>query len=365
MHTLFDASGTLEGFSRLVDEALALEAQALLIFCCDANGFEPAQLDPLLHTVSVPLIGALFPQILFGTQKYERGTAMLALDRPFEVFMLEHLSDEPERISTQIANITAEHFETMVVFVDAFSTSIQTLIDGLYREFGLDYAFIGGGAGSLSFIQKPVVFTNQGLRRDAAVLACLSEPCSIGVKHGWESIAGPFMVTKAHGTVIEELDHQSAFERYRRVVEAHSGQPFDEKNFFDIAKAYPFGISKIGAEKVVRDPIARQQEALVCVGNVTNGDYVDILTSTTEKLVHAASSAMHDAYDKRTQNQGVTLFIDCISRVLFMQERFEEELHSVASVQAQLIGAMTLGEIANSGKDYLEFYNKTAVVGVF
>jgi len=61
----------------------------------------------------------------------------------------------------------------------------------------------------------------------------------------------------------------------------------------------------------------------------------------------------------------VELFIDCISRVLFLDDSFPLELQAVHERQLPLIGALTIGEIANSGKDYLDFYNKTAVVGMF
>ena len=57
-------------------------------------------------------------------------------------------------------------------------------------------------------------------------------------------------------------------------------------------------------------------------------------------------------------------FIDCISRVLFLKDRFPEEIHAVRHKGLPLFGACTIGEIANSGKDYLEFYNKTAVVAI-
>jgi len=58
------------------------------------------------------------------------------------------------------------------------------------------------------------------------------------------------------------------------------------------------------------------------------------------------------------------LFIDCISRVLFLGDNFQEEINAILQYNQNLVGALSLGEIANTSKEYLEFYNKTSVVAV-
>jgi hypothetical protein len=105
----------------------------------------------------------------------------------------------------------------------------------------------------------------------------------------------------------------------------------------------------------------------VCVGEVPEGSFVRILNGTEESLVAAAAKACEKAQQahKQLTDQPVQLgcFIDCISRVLFMGDNIVNEFAQVSG-DYPLFGALTLGEIANSGKDYLEFYNKTAVLGL-
>ena len=45
-----------------------------------------------------------------------------------------------------------------------------------------------------------------------------------------------------------------------------------------------------------------------------------------------------------------------------MGDKFHEELEEISGGNDNTIGALSIGEIANSGDDYLEFYNKTIVV---
>ncbi|MBC8490364.1 MAG: FIST C-terminal domain-containing protein [Bacteroidetes bacterium] len=257
--------------------------------------------------------------------------------------------------------------KTMFVLVDGFSKRISALVDSLFNVFGLEVNYIGGGAGSLSMKQKPCLFTNGGLVSDSAVLALLDIESGVGVSHGWKEIGGPYKVTSSDRTIINSLDWKPAFEVYREVVERHSKQLFTKDNFFDIAKCYPFGISKLGTEKIVRDPfIIGENNSLVCVGEVPEEVFVHILNGDTSSLVNAAEKALmlgEEAFHAKTSNKTI-LFMDCISRVLFLEDKFVDELKAVYNEKFQLIGALTIGEIANSGKDYLEFYNKTSVVGV-
>lgn len=358
-----DKDGTLEGFNELITRAVDNGAKGILVFAADANNFTSKDLDPILKKIKIPIFGGIFPQILYKNKTYKKATSILCFKNELPVpHIIKNISNDETNIPEYFESIE-EEFKTMFVFIDAFSTSIEKLVEELYMEFGLENNFIGGGAGSLSFVQKPIIITNEGLLQDSAVLVTLNKSSGIGVRHGWNSIDGPFQITKVAKNTIVELDYKPAFEVYKEVVQKHSGKVFNDNNFFDIAKAYPFGVSKIGSEKIVRDPIALDKNALICVGNVNVNDYTDILNSSTKDLVAAASLALDEAKEYNHDTE-ITLFIDCISRILFMGDDFHLELDIVANKSNNLIGAMTLGEIANTGKEYLEFYNKTAVVGV-
>ena len=370
MYIQSERNGTLEGLQKAIETTSSKNGvQSLCILACDANGFSPAETDPILRRISKPVFGGIFPSIIFKNERWENGSIVIGLSETVHYKVIEGLSDVDRdfesAIDEQMTDIT--DLKTLMVLVDGLGTRIASFIDGLFDVFGLEFNYFGGGAGSLDLVQKPCLFTNEGLVGDAALLAPLSLKSGVGVSHGWESIEGPYKVTEAQGNVIKTLDWQPAFEVYRQVVEPHSEKVFENSNFFDIAKAYPFGIAKMGAERVVRDPLmCGDDNSLVCVGEVPEGSFVDILNSEETALIDAAGQALilaKKAYQGSEENR-INFFIDCISRVLFLEDRFEEEINSVNEDNLPLVGACTIGEIANSGTDYLEFYNKTSVIAI-
>jgi hypothetical protein len=351
------------------------KVKSLLIMSCDANGFTPETVDPVLKKAGVPVFGGIFPALIYGSERMDQGSIVVGLSQKTRVAVIPDLSDNNLDYVKLIDHYCPEtgSVKTMFVFVDGFAKRIDAFIGSLFTVFGLENNYIGGGAGSLSLTQKPCLFTPGGLIRDGAVLALLDLHSGVGVSHGWESIRGPFKVTESDRNRIISLNWKPAFDLYKEVVEEHTRQRFDENNFFEISKAFPFGIAKIGAEGIVRDPLLVEADhSLVCVGEVPEGSFIDILKGDEHSLIKAAASALlksKEAFQDRlghgkNRESNLTIFIDCISRVLFLGERFNEELNSVyqASETQTLIGACTIGEIANSGSDYLEFYNKTSVV---
>ena len=370
MHISVDETGSVAGLkASLAEVSQSPDVKGILIFACDANNFTPNTVNSILKNITAPVFGGIFPELIHRYEKLSKGSIVAGLATTLSVHTITGLSDMSveydDIIDAAIPDIGQA--KTMFVFVDGLSQRISALVDSLFNVFGLEINYIGGGAGSLSFQQKPCLFTNEGLIQDSAILALVDMKSGIGVSHGWRTVSGPFKVTESDRNVIKTLDWQPAFEVYRQVVENASDKVFTDDNFFEIAKGYPFGINKLDAEKIVRDPILTTPEGgLVCVGEIPEESFVDILSGNLNSLVDAASNALfrgQEAFEGEGPTQ-TNLFIDCISRVLFLEDDFSMELAAVASQSTPMIGALTLGEIANSGKDYLEFYNKTAVIGV-
>lgn len=369
-----DRLGTVEEMANNIKELETdHKVNGIMILACDANEFTSEAVESIITQCDKQIWGGIFPGIIYENERLEKGTILVGLPQTVKTVVVEGLSDKSTEIEMQIQSLEKENLKgkTMFVFVDGLSSGIVALKEILFDCLGLVPNYVGGGAGSVSFVQKPCIFTNKGLIADAAVLALADIPSGIGVAHGWQPVSEPFKVTEVDRNRIISLNWKPAYQVYRETVEKLSGKSFDQYEFFDLAKGYPFGIIKVAKEMVVRDPIAQLKEKeIICVGEIQENSFVYILKGDKNSLIQGAEEARQLA-ERSYMEIGLsasakptaTLFIDCISRVLFLQHDIIEELESVRG-DTPMIGALTLGEIANTGKVYLEFYNKTSVVGL-
>lgn len=370
-HLSFDPQGHTEALSVRLRQAVDAGARAVMVLAGDGADWPAHQVSPLLQALPVPVFGAVFPEVIHGVEHSPTGLVVVGLDNHAEVTVVRGLDQPGTDFAAALASAPTTQ-DSVLVLVDGLSPRIARFVEAVFDHIGGGPSFIGGGGGSLSFQPRPCLFTPQGLLAGAALVVSLDTALAVGVRHGWQAIAGPFVVTRTDGNTVQQLDYRPAAEVYQACVGPRVQDTLDATNFFGHAKGYPFGIERFDGSLLVRDPIVLQDQALVCVGEVPEQTAVHILRGDADRLIAAAVEGTEAALAALGGPPGGGLLIDCISRVLFLGERFGEELAAVqgclqrAGAQAHpLIGALTLGEIANNGAHCLEFYNKTLVLGAY
>jgi hypothetical protein len=311
-----------------------------------------------LKKSNILFYGAIFPQIIFDNQNYNSGCLIITLEDSTQVSLIEDITKE---IDPNIEE-KLEYSSSLMVFVDGLSSGIQTFLENLYDILDHTCNIIGGGAGMLTLKQEPVIFNNHGIFENAALILSSSHGIHLGVAHGWDKIAGPFIVTHCEKNIVHSIDYYDAYPYYKELIQQDSDLCFENEDFFDISKNYPLGIERFNNTIVVRDPIAIQGNSLILVGEIEQNNIIYLLKGDHEKLIHASQNASLKA---NTTVQEFNFVVDCISRVLYLEDMFTQELEALKSgahSQTSLFGVLSLGEIANNNNDYIEFYNKTCVV---
>lgn len=368
----YEETGKLRGIESIIREMDSdTTITGIMVFACHSNHFTSDQLDPILTTCNKPIFGGIFPSVIYDSKKCLTGSVIIGFKVYLHTKIIPNIHEDIGSIESELEAIYPEinNGKTFFINVDGLSDGLESFKEALFYSLGLSKNYIGGGAGNLAFVREPCVITNEGLIQDAAVLALIDINSGIGVSHGWQEVSEPLKVTEVVGNDLVSINWEPAFKVYKEQIKALSGQDITSDNFFNIAKAYPFGISKIGNEMVVRDPIEVIDNKIIrCVGAIPKNTFVYILNGTRESLIDGAKQAtllakqaFKEVTDLDDEKAYVTLMIDCISRGLFLGEDFQGELDAVGS---HVVGALTLGEIANTGKAYLELYNKTSVVGI-
>lgn len=342
----------------------------LMIFACEANNFTPLTINPLLKSLPLPVFGGIFPGIVTGNKKLTRGTIIIGLEEVPEVHILKTISNPAEDFYISMSDYFkgSEEFRTIFLWVDGTSQNTNKLIEALFVVFGLEYNFIGGGAGSITMEPIPCIITNEGLISDAVIIAGSRMNARMSFKHGWKSIAGPFKVTGSDRNTLISLNFRPVLEVYREVVEPLTNQKITSENFSTIADGYPFAITRLGTEKIIRNLLKIDSfNNIICACEIPEGVFVHILHAERDDLFQAGMEAQEEVLSDCSvdSDDHFTLLIDCISRVRFLGERYQDKLNILNDRGKPIAGILSLGEIANNGKEFLEFYNKTMVIACF
>jgi len=311
------------------------------------------------HAVS----GAVVPYLIADRRTLASGIACLALPRDDAFAVVLPMTADSTAIQHALAG---RDFTSLLLFADGLSRHLDDFagaLDGPVRG----RTVLGTGVGSKDFTPGPVVFDTAGIRADAALLVGTGLRLRAGARHGWESIHGPLVVTRAEGNVLHELNGEPAFGVYRRILAEQEGVGIRADNFLAVAKSYPFGIATFkGSEIVVRDPIRPNPDgSLTIVSSVRRLDALYIMKGVRQQLLDSSRALSRDTFAGGGFSQA--FLFDCISRVLFLEDDFARELDGVCDGAGdpgpRIFGVTSIGEITNAGHSGVKVLNKTTLLG--
>jgi hypothetical protein len=368
------ASSSIPDILQLIDLLQPEADSVVLLLFSEQDVPDMPELIAALNTHNIPFFGGVFPGLLYGNQRVMKGCILKKFKTLLPPFCVTGIESSRLDGLPPFGSVELGKKGTALVLFDGLSPNLYYFLEQLNDLLGKQCDFIGGGAGSTSLQQQACVFSNEGFFEDAALVCVIDNHIQLGVRHGWEHLAGPLVATQTDGNTILQLNWQKAIDVYNDLVEKDCGTCLTKENFASIAQGYPFGILREKADDIVRDPLAMLDNgAIVCIGEVPPNTVLHVLKGRKEALLLAAKKAVQECaanLDPMTPTKG-TFVVDCITRTLFLDQDFAREMELIQQgVQIQQdeqapFGILSLGELASYGVGLLELFNKTIVVGRF
>ena len=358
-----------EGWQPFLNELSKDSAKGILLFVGEETPFDYKQLQPILKAMDIEIWGGIFPEVIYNGSLYKQGVVGCAFQSPVSIEVIKDLGKFNGDLSEDfISNNT----RTLLIFNDGRGGNTPQLIETLYEKNFKEIVFFGGGTGSLITIDQPSLFTKDDFFAGGAIIAAAPDFMSVGINHGWQPISEPVIASSVDKNILRSINWEPAFEYYKRIVEQDAGIKLTADGFLDVAKSYPLGILKYDTEIILRVPVSVGEEnSLLFASEMPENSVLLVTKAYPDKLIAAAGTATEQAKiafeSKMKISPGKALIVDCITRALFLEDRFNDELEIIANKAGSdvfLFGLLSLGEIASTGDKYIELHNKTIVIGM-
>jgi len=358
--------------SLLLNWRTEFPGMGVLVMVPESEKDQVPELQALCRRHRISLCGAIFPQLIYGTEFHRSGICLLRFDTmPYMALhtgVLDTTAESAERIAAGVSpRLDDDTPATLFLLLDGLLPNIGTLLDELYLRLANRVHYAGVNAGSETFQAMPCLFDNHDMVGNG-VLAILLKPHRGAVlEHGYQTQAHALPATSTDGNRIIHIDWRPAFEVYQGLVRAQFGVDITRENFYRYAVHFPFGILRANHCTLVRIPVMLDDDnALFCIGEVPAHSMLTLLEAPRVDSLNTLETLRQGLAQLRggSAANGLLLFY-CAGRKQHMGDAAAEEelrIFSEVTQPAAVAGALALGEIGESTLwGYPLFQNATLV----
>jgi hypothetical protein len=371
-----DTDSRTAGASAAAQALCHPDAKLLLVFSSDSY-----DLDELLAGINersggVPLIGCSTAGEIATSGPRDASVVVTALGGAgfsVETAAAEGVSTRLREAGAEAAACLADveplEHRVLLMFTDGLAGDQQEIVRGAYSVVGAGVPLVGGCAGDDLKMKTTFQLHNDRVLRDSIVVAGLASdaPIGIGVRHGWQKVGAPMLVTESSNNRVYLLDDRPALDVYLERLEAPAEAASDEAAFTRFALTHPLGLSRRSGEEQVRFVGGANfaDRSLSCIAEVPQGGMAWFMEGDESSVLDATDAACGDALAALGGRPplGVLAF-DCIARRgILGDEGIATEVDRVAGHAggAPVAGFYTYGEIART-HGVSGFHNQTLVV---
>jgi hypothetical protein len=313
-------------------------------------------------TGDAPLVGATGSgEIVQGEYLgFGEGVGVLALTAGgyrFGVASAGHIRADLDRAGQTLARASQEaagsspHAAVMLL-TDSMLGNLQEFFQGVYRITGPKVALVGAGAGDEQKFVRTVVFHNDEVIDEGAVVVWIASerPLHVVIAHGWRPIGVPLIVTRVAGTEIIELNGRPAAEAYEEQLGLAPGQ-LSAEQFWGTSIRHPFGLIQPDGSTVIRVARAKTpQHTLRIQGCVPpTGSAVQVMDGSADSLMAICQGVVAESL-RAQPGAGVVLTFSCAARAMIFGPAVAEEarLIQAAAGSVRTFGFYCCAEFART-----------------
>ena len=215
----------------------------------------------------------------------------------------------------------------VMLLIDSMAGDLQQFVQGVYRVTGPKVAMVGAGAGDEQKFKRTLVFHDNDVREEGAVVIWIASerPLKVVTRHGWRPIGIPLIVTRVAGTEIMELGGRAAADAYEEQIGMAAGALSADK-FWATSILHPFGLIQPDGTTVIRVARAKTPErALRIQGCVPPaGSAVQVMSGSADSLLAIAPDVVRESLAANPE-AGAVLTFSCAARAMIFGTRVPEE----------------------------------------
>ena len=371
-----DLHARTAGESAAAQALIRPDAKLLVVFCSDSYDLNELIGGITERSGGVPLIGCSTAGEIATSGPQDTSVVVTALGGAgfsVETAAAENASTRLREAGAEaamcLAGVAPSEHRVLLMFTDGLAGDQQEIVRGAYSVVGAGIPLVGGCAGDDLKMKTTFQLHNNRVLTDAIVVAGLASdaPIGIGVRHGWQRVGEPMLVTESSNNRVYLLDDRPALDVYLERLDAPADAASDEAAFTRFALTHPLGLSRRSGEEQVRFVGGANfaDRSLSCIAEVPQGGMAWFMEGDESSVLDATDAACSDALAALGGRPPLGVFaFDCIARRgVLGDEGIAAEVGRVAGHAggAPVAGFYTYGEIARTN-GVSGFHNQTLVV---